>query len=98
MTKLSAENTLKGGILVSKVVKNNGVVDKTIEDEYEITIENIKLGDEVVSGEYRVNTYEEDGETLTPDGKGEKKQYTGTITEKIKTNQGLMPPPGMRHT
>ncbi|MBR3329242.1 Cna B-type domain-containing protein [Candidatus Saccharibacteria bacterium] len=90
MTKLSAENTLKGGILVSKVVKNNGVVDKTIEDEYEITIENIKLGDEVVSGEYRVNTYEEDGETLTPDGKGEKKQYTGTITEKIKTNQKIM--------
>ena len=49
LTKLSAQNTLNGGIVVSKEVINNGQVDKAVDDEYTITI---TLTQE--SGEYRI--------------------------------------------
>ena len=49
LTKLSAENTLNGGIIVSKEVINNGQVDKTIDDEYTIKV-NLSVND----GMYRI--------------------------------------------
>ncbi len=49
LTKLSAENTLNGGIVVSKEVINNGQVDKTIDDEYTIKV-NLSVND----GTYRI--------------------------------------------
>ena len=49
LTKLSAENTLNGGIVVSKEVINNGQVDETIDDEYTIKV-NLSVND----GMYRI--------------------------------------------
>lgn len=87
LTKLTLENTLKGGILVSKVVINNGEVDNSIEEKYPIRIYNISAP----KGFYRVNTYEADGVTLTADGKGEKKEYiNGEIKENITVNQKII--------
>ena len=87
LTKLTLENTLKGGILVSKVVMNNGQVDKTITDKYPIRIYNISTPE----GFYRVNTYEADGVTLAENGKGEKKPYSnGEINEEITVNQQIL--------
>ncbi len=82
LTKLSAENTLNGGILVGKTVINNDKEDTTIEDEYEITI---NLSEE--TGVYRVYTYNPDGSVKE---RTDKTTYTGgTITEKIKVNQKI---------
>lgn len=84
LTKLSAENTLNGGILVGKVVINNGEKDTTIEDKYEITIS--LTGAE--TGQYRIYTYNDDGSVVS---KSDKIAYSnGTITEKIKVNQKIM--------
>lgn len=88
LTTLSVENTLNGGILVSKVVINNDKDDKEITDEYEIKIS--ITGENAQNGLYRIYTYNADG-TLAPNGKGEKKPYSnGTITEKITVNQKIM--------
>ena len=82
LTKLSLENTLNGGILVGKTVVNNGEEDKTIEDEYEITI---TLSEE--TGTYRIYTYNPDG---TVKERSDKKTYTGgVINEKITVNQKI---------
>ena len=82
LTKLSLENTLNGGILVGKTVVNNDEEDKTIEDEYEITI---TLSEE--TGTYRIYTYNPDG---TVKERSDKKTYTGdVINEKITVNQKI---------
>ncbi|MBQ7802554.1 hypothetical protein IJ380_01680 [Candidatus Saccharibacteria bacterium] len=82
MTKLFAENTLNGGILVSKVVYNNGEKDLSIEDKFEIKI---SLSEE--SGTYRILTMNEDGSQ----DRGSKKDYTdGEIVEKISQNQQIL--------
>lgn len=84
LTKLSAENTLNGGILVSKDVINNGKKDTTITDEYEITI-NLTGAD---SGQYRIYTYNDDGSVAS---RTDKIDYTGgKIKEKIRVNQKIM--------
>lgn len=49
LTKLSAQNTLNGGVVVSKQVINNGHIDKTIDDDY-----TIKIALSVDSGLYRI--------------------------------------------
>ena len=86
LTKLSAENTLNGGILVSKKVINNDKEDTDIADEYEITIR--LQGENAQTGQYRIYTYNDDG---TVASKGDKINYTGgVITEKIKVNQKIM--------
>ena len=95
---LSVENTLNGGILVSKVVMNNGEVDETIEDEYEITIFNIKDADGNILShtdenpmQYRIqNCSKVDGEEQCVNAGAKKPFYDGTVTEKIKTNQKIM--------
>lgn len=82
LTKLSLENTLNGGILVGKTVINNDKEDKTIEDEYDITI---ALSED--TGVYRIYTYNPDG---TEKERSEKKTYTGgVINEKITVNQKI---------
>lgn len=82
LTKLSLENTLNGGILVGKTVINNDKEDKTIEDEYEITI---TLSEE--TGTYRIYTYNLDG---TVKERSDKKTYIGgVINEKITVNQKI---------
>ncbi len=82
LTKLSLENTLNGGILVGKTVINNDKEDKTIEDEYDITI---TLSED--TGVYRIYTYNPDG---TEKERSEKKTYTGgVINEKITVNQKI---------
>lgn len=84
LTELSAENTLNGGILVSKDVINNGKKDTTITDEYEITI-NLTGAD---SGQYRIYTYNDDGSVAS---RTDKIDYTGgKIKEKIRVNQKIM--------
>ena len=84
LTKLSAENTLNGGILVGKDVINNGKKDTEITDKYEITIK-LTGAD---SGQYRIYTYNDDG---TVASRTDKKTYSnGQIKEKIQANQKIM--------
>lgn len=82
MNSVSATNTLKGGILVGKTVINNDKEDKTIEDEYDITITLSKD-----TGVYRIYTYNPDG---TEKERSEEKTYAGgVINEKITVNQKI---------
>ncbi len=102
LTSLSVENTLNGGILVSKVVNNNGEIDKNIDDKFTITVYDIKDKDghllsntDTTPRLYRIQTFEgmveENGEMVEKWTSGPKKPYTnGKITESITVNQRIM--------
>ena len=103
LESLAVENTLNGGILVFKVVKNNGELDETVEDEYEITISNIKDAEgnllshtEENPMRYRImNCSVDDGEEgyeedCSPADDTKTPFYDGTFTTTIKVNQGIL--------
>ncbi len=103
LESLAVENTLNGGILVYKIVKNNGAIDREIEDEYTITISNIKDAEGNTLShtddnpmQYRIMNCSISGddvdtylENCSPAGSKEPFN-NGTVTATIKANQGIM--------
>ncbi len=105
LESLAVENTLNGGILVFKVVENNGELDRTIEDEYEITICNIKDTEGNLLSHtdenpmrYRIMNcsvaYDEDEdgykENCSPADDKKTEFYNGAFTVIIKADQGIL--------
>ena len=83
LTKLSAENTLNGGISVRKKVINNDVEDTEIAETYPITV-TLNGAD---AGKYRIYTYNPDGSLKS---RTEKMDYTGgKIEAEITVNQEI---------